>query len=219
MVLLVWTGSVILGCSCTSLTSSWSGWGWLLQGVPLPCLGVGWLLRVTLGLTGHAIIQQTSLSLLASHGSGSDPGVTGKAQEAFPSWGWKVNSAAFSGPKQVTRPAMQTGGETASFPCLSAAKWHYPYRVVGRRDCEKVYLYFFLIFIIWLWLVFLAAQGMFIARCWILVQPGGPWVVACGIQFPSRDTSLALRVWNLNHWTTRGVPCITIFKPLTLCPR
>lgn len=40
---------------------------------------------VALGLTGYAIIQQTSLIVLASHDSGSDPGVTGKAQEAFPS--------------------------------------------------------------------------------------------------------------------------------------
>ena len=43
-------------------------------------------------------------------------GVKVKAQEAFPSLGWKVHSAAFGGPKQVTRSATQTGGETDSFP-------------------------------------------------------------------------------------------------------
>ena len=71
---------------------------------------------VVLGLTPHAIIQQASLSLLASRDSGRIPGVKVKAQQAFPSLGWKVNSAAFGGPKQVTRSATQTGGETDSFP-------------------------------------------------------------------------------------------------------
>ena len=106
-------------------------------------------------------------------------------------------------------------------------------------DCFEIYMHcfllslhifvrissFYFIFVIWLYLVLVAAHGIF-NLCWGTCDLQ-MWHVnsffffdmrtldfACGISFPGQGSNLgtpALEVWSLSHWTAREVPFSFLF--------